>query len=154
MNVRIEYLFNCKEHLATIAGWHQTEFGYLNPSVTLEQRTGRLQESLQTVGLPLTIVAFSDEGKPIGTASVLQKTITHAHLTPWLSTVVVPSEFRGRGVASTLSLHAASEAARLGFKEIHLFTPHNESLYKRLGWKTCERLNHNGLPKIIMSRPT
>lgn len=152
--MRIEHLMDCEEHLAAVANWQQAEFGYLNPSVTIEQREGRLRESLQREGLPLTIVAISEEGQPIGAASILPKTITHPHLTPWLSTVVVPPESRGKGLASALSLRAVSEAARLGFKTLHLFTPRNESLYKRLGWETFERSNHNGLPIAIMSRPT
>lgn len=44
-------------------------------------------------------------------ATLLARTITHPHLTPWLSTVVVPPAFRGRGIASALSLHIACEAA-------------------------------------------
>jgi predicted N-acetyltransferase YhbS len=152
--MRIEHLIDCTEHLAAVADWQQAEFGYLNPSVTIVQRRERLSESLQREGLPLTIVALSEEGQPVGAASLLSKTITHPHLTPWLSTVVVPPESRGKGLASALSLRAVSEAARLGFKTIHLFTPRNESLYKRLGWETFERSNHNGLPIAIMSRPT
>lgn len=145
---------DCEEHLATVANWQQVEFGYLNPSVTIEQRRARLRESLQREGLPLTIVALSEEGQPIGAASLLPKTITHPHLTPWLSTVVVPPEFRGKGLASALSLRAVSEAARLGFKTLHLFTPRNESLYRRIGWETFEWSIHNGLSIAIMSRST
>lgn len=152
--MRIEHLIDCEEHLAAVANWQQAEFGYLNPSITMEQRRGRLRESLQREGLPLTIVAISEEGHPVGAASILPKTITHPHLTPWLSTVVVPPESRDKGLASALSLRAVSEAARLGFKTLHLFTPRNESLYKRLGWETFERSDHNGLPIAIMSRPT
>ena len=152
--MRIKYLMDCDEHLEAVADWQQTEFGYLNPSVTLEQRRQRLRESLQRESLPLTIVAISEEGHAIGAASILPKTITHAHLTPWLSAVVVRPEFRGKGCASALTLAALTEAAGLGFKTLHLFTPRNESLYRRLGWETIERSNHNGLPIAIMSRRT
>jgi len=47
-------------------------------------------------------------------------TITHKHLTPWLSSVYVPGEFRGRGIASALSLRALAEAARLSFDKAWL----------------------------------
>lgn len=154
MNIRIEHLLDCEEHLATVAEWQQTEFEYLNPSVTIVQRRSRLRESLQRENLPLTIVALSEEGRPMGAASILLTTITHMHLTPWLSAVVIPPEYRGKGLASALSLRAVSEAARLGFKTLHLFTPRNESLYKRIGWQTFEWSNHNGLPIAIMSRLT
>ena len=35
-----------------------------------------------------------------GSASILPTTITHSHLTPWLSSVYVPGEHRGKGIAS------------------------------------------------------
>ncbi|MEO8390069.1 MAG: GNAT family N-acetyltransferase [Polaromonas sp.] len=152
--MRIEHLIDCQDHLEKVADWQQVEFGYLNPSVSVEQRQSRLRDSLQRAGLPLTIVAISEDGQPMGAASVLPKTITHAHLTPWLSAVVVSPEFRGKGIASALSLRAVAEAERLGFKTLNLFTPHNESLYRRIGWETVERSNHNGLPIAIMCRST
>jgi predicted N-acetyltransferase YhbS len=147
-------LADCEQHLPVVAAWQQTEFGYLTPSITVEQREARLRESLQSDGLPLTLVALDEDGRPAGAATLAARTITHPHLTPWLSTVVVPPAFRGRGIASALSLHVADAAARLGFPTIHLFTPHNESLYRRLRWTTIETAQLGGTPVAIMARPT
>ena len=154
MALRIEHLADCPQHLALVAAWQQTEFGYLNPSITLEQREARLRESLQDAGPPLTLVAVSDDGVPVGAATLLARTITHPHLTPWLSTVVVPPACRGRGIASALSLRIASEAARLGFPTIYLFTPHNASLYRRIGWEPVDAAELHGTPITIMARST
>jgi predicted N-acetyltransferase YhbS len=148
------HLADCERHLPVTAAWQQTEFGYLAPSITVEQREARLRESLHGAGLPLTLIALDDDGRPAGAATLAARTITHPHLTPWLSTVVVPPAFRGRGIASALSLHVADAAARLGFPTIHLFTPRNESLYRRLGWITIETAQVNGTPVAIMARPT
>jgi hypothetical protein len=87
-------------------------------------------------------------------AGILTATITHKHLTPWLSSVYVPIEHRGKGIASALSLHAVTEAARLGFERLYLFTPHNETLYARIGWRTFERAEYNGLTLTLMERQT
>lgn len=152
--MRIAHLNGCPQHLPTIAEWQHTEFSYLNPSVTIAQRQERLQASLQGSGLPLTLVALAEDGHPVGAASILPKTITHAHLTPWLSTVVVPEAFRGQGIASQLSLRAAQEAQRLGFKDLYLFTPRNASLYRRLGWASIETSDLHGMEITIMGRPT
>jgi predicted N-acetyltransferase YhbS len=154
MAFRIAYLADCPQHLALIAEWQQTGFGYLNPSITIGQREERLRDSLQDTSLPLTLVAVSDDGVPVGAATLLPRTITHPHLTPWLSTVVVAPAFRGRGIASRLSLRIACEAARLGFPTIYLFTPHNESLYRRAGWETIETVEVSGMPVAIMARST
>lgn len=152
--MRIEYLADNDAHLATVAAWQQAQFGYLNPSVTVEQRTQRLGQSLQKGQLPTTLVALSEGGTLLGSAGILATTITHKHFTPWLSAVFVPSEHRRKGIASALSLRAVLEAAAMGFEALYLFTPHNESLYSRMGWKTLERSDHNGLPIAIMARPT
>ena len=64
----------------------------------------------------------------------------------------VPDKYRGKGIASALSLRAAVEAARAGFDKLYLFTPHNESLYARLGWKAFEHTKHNGLLITLMEK--
>ncbi len=151
---RIDHLFRWPQHVATIAAWQHRQFGYLNPATTIEQREQRLRDATGPDRLPVAIVALSMENLPIGSANILATTLTHQHLTPWLSSVFVPVEQRGKGLASALSLRAVEEAARLGFDELFLFTPHNESLYARLGWKTFDRTPHNGVPLTLMRRTT
>src|SRR5579872_5254631 len=134
-SVHIEHLMECKQFIPTIAAWQQEEFGYLNPNGTVEERVARLSKANDRQQLPISLVAISpDRNALVGSANVLATTLTHKHLTPWLSSVFVPAEQRGKGIASALTLAAASEARRLGFDTIYLFTPRNESLYARLGW--------------------
>jgi len=80
--------------------------------------------------------------------------VTHDHLGPWLSSVVVPPCYRGNGVASALALWAVKEARRLGFGELYLFTPRNEALYTKLGWQTLEVALHRETQLTVMSRAT
>jgi N-acetylglutamate synthase-like GNAT family acetyltransferase len=150
--VRLEYLADHPAHLPTVAAWQHAQFGYLTPSTTLEDRTERLHQQLQKEALPTAFIALSGNGALLGSAGILPATITHKHLTPWLSSVYVPDEFRGRGIASALSLRALAEAARLGFERLYLFTPHSEKLYARMGWRTFERIEHNGVPLTLMER--
>lgn len=154
-SVRIEHLMECKQFIPTIAAWQQEEFGYLNPNGTVEERVARLSKANDRQQLPISLVAISpDRNALVGSANVLATTLTHKHLTPWLSSVFVPAEQRGKGIASTLTLAAASEARRLGFDTIYLFTPRNESLYARLGWATFDRVVLNGVPAAVMARGT
>jgi predicted N-acetyltransferase YhbS len=152
--VRIEHLYAWPKHIPTIAEWQHRQFGYLNPSGTIEQREQRLREAVAPDRLPIALVALSSEHLPVGSANIVQKTLAHQHLTPWLSSVFVPAEHRGGGIASALSLRAVEEAARLGFAELYLFTPHNEALFARLGWRTFDHTLHNGLPLTLMRRAT
>lgn len=154
-SVRIEHLMECKQFIPTIAAWQQEEFGYLNPNGTVEERVARLSKANDRQQLPISLVAISpDRNALVGSANVLATTLTHKHLTPWLSSVFVPAEQRGKGIASALTLAAASEARRLGFDTIYLFTPRNESLYARLGWATFDRVVLNGVPAAVMARGT
>jgi GNAT superfamily N-acetyltransferase len=151
--MKIEYLADFPGFVPTIAAWQQAQFGYLTPTTTLEDRTDRLRRSLQKDALPMALIAVSEAGTLLGSAGILPTTITHQHLTPWLSSVYVPDEHRGKGIASALSLRAVVEAARLGFERLYLFTPHSESLYARIDWQTFERIEYNGTPLTLMERP-
>jgi len=152
--MKVEYLADHPSLLPTVAAWQHQQFGYLAPNTTLDDRIERLRRSLQKDALPMALVALSESGTLLGSAGILPTTITHQHLTPWLSSVFVPSEYRGKGIASALSLRAASEAARLGFDRLYLFTPRSEALYARIGWTAFERIDHNGVPLTLMQRPS
>ena len=151
--IRIAHLMECSRHIPTIAAWQQEEFGYLNPTGTVEERVERLSKANDRQRLPISLVAISsDQNMLVGSANVVATTLTHKHLTPWLSSVFVPTEARGKGIASALTLAAASEARRLGFETIYLFTPRNEALYARLGWVTFDRAMLGGVSAAVMAR--
>ena len=150
--MKIEYLADHPAFVPIVAAWQHAQFGYLTPTMTLEDRAERLRGSLQKNALPMAFIALGKNGTPLGSAGILSATITHKHLTPWLSSVYVPDEHRGKGIASALSLRAVDEAAKLGFDRLHLFTPHSETMYARLGWKTFERIEYDGRPLALMER--
>jgi predicted N-acetyltransferase YhbS len=154
LSITITYLADHEAFVPAIAKWQQDQFGYLNPAGTLEQRDMRLREALARDRLPMALVAIDEDGELVGSAGIMPTTLTHQHLTPWLSSVYVPPEQRGRGIASLLSLRACEEAARLGYETIYLFTPSSENLYARLGWTTFDTVTHRGVQLAIMSRPS
>jgi N-acetylglutamate synthase-like GNAT family acetyltransferase len=154
LKVAISYLADHEAFVPAIARWQHAQFGYLNPAGTIEQRAGRLCECLQKDRLPMALVAIDQDMRLLGSASILTTTLTHKHLTPWLSSVFVAPDQRGRGIASALSLRANAEAARLGYETLYLFTPNNEHLYSRLGWTNFDTTSYSGVQLSIMSRNT
>ena len=155
MSIEIHHLLDYQHHIPTVAAWQQAEFGYLSPNGTLEQRAERLRGASNKAGLPISLVAIStDDNDLVGSANIAATTLTHQHLTPWLSSVFVLPARRGRGIATKLALTAISEADRLGFDKIYLFTPKNETLYARLGWETFGHTAINGTPVCLMARAT
>lgn len=153
--LRIDHLTDDTADIDTIAQWLHTEFGHLGPNVTLAQRRERLRACLEGDSLPLMLVARSAAGELMGVAGLQAATVVCPHLTPWLSTVVVAPAFRGRGLASALSMRVVAEAARRGFDTLYLFTPNQQSLYARLGWSVMARTEGpQGVSVVVMSRPT
>jgi GNAT superfamily N-acetyltransferase len=148
---QIEDLADHVSHLPLLAQWHHAEFGYLNPANTVGRYVERLTASAQKSDLPMTFVAVRSDTL-IGSASLVRQTITHQHLSPWLSSVYVDPPYRGRGIASALVGRVERAAARMGSKNIYLFTPSSEKLYASLGWELMEYSTHRELKIAIMSK--
>ncbi len=84
--------------------------------------------------LPFGYVAYLD-GLPAGIAGVVRHDLeTRPDLTPWLASVFVRPDARGRGIASAVVEANAAEAARHGHNTLWLHTPDQQKLYARLGW--------------------
>ena len=149
--MKLEYLADCVSHLPLLAQWHHEEFGYLNPANTAERYVERLNASLQKSSLPTTFIALQDDTL-LGSASLVRQTITHPHLSPWLSSVYVDPQHRGRGIASALVGRVEKAAAAMGSEKIYLFTPSSEKLYASLGWELMEYAKYNELRIAIMSK--
>jgi GNAT superfamily N-acetyltransferase len=149
--LQIEYLADHLSHLPQLATWHHAEFGYLNPANTVERYVERLTASLQRSDLPTTFIALRDDTL-LGSASLVRQTITHPHLSPWLSSVYVDPRHRGGGIASALVGRVETAAAEMGSDRIYLFTPSSEKLYAGLGWKLMEYSDYRGLTLAIMSK--
>jgi len=149
--LRLEYLADHVSHLPQLATWQFAEFGYLNPANTVQSYVERLTAALQKSALPTTFVALRDDTL-LGSASLVRQTITHPHLSPWLSSVYVDPQYRGQGIASALVGRVERAAAEMGSDKIYLFTPSSEKLYAALGWERLEYSDHHGLKIAIMSK--
>ena len=105
--------------------------------------------------MPTTLVAVSEHGGLLGSVSLVHDDLPgYEHLTPWLASLYVKPEARGRGVGSRLVSAALAEAHRLGIRRLYLFTPEHEDYYSRRGWSYLERASAAGHPVTIMCRFT
>jgi predicted N-acetyltransferase YhbS len=120
-----------------LAAWHQDQWGYLNPSNSVEKRIECFNEELKSDRY-FTFVAVED-GHPVGSASLVDSDMnTHPEWCPWLASV----SHRNRGIGSTLVLAVMDEARRRGDGRLYLFTPDQRKLYERLGWQHISREFH------------
>lgn len=134
-----------------VALWRWHEFG--RPAGrTLEQTEARVAASVSPSGPPQTFVLLLD-GEPVGTASLAATDLEERpHLTPWLASVFVVPEARGRGYAAHL-VAAVEEACRAaGIPTLWLFTNTAERVYARAGWRTVEEVERDGKDPVTLMR--
>ncbi len=103
-----------------------------------ETITERLRERNAPGNDEVTLVALED-GMPIATASIIQYELCDDMTRKyWLGEVLTAQAHRGKGIAGKL-IRALSETAQAaGYPELWLYTPDQQALYARLGWKPVE----------------
>ncbi|MFQ3788902.1 GNAT family N-acetyltransferase [Halomonas sp. A29] len=139
-------------HVATVASWTFAEWGHLHPGSTAESYREAFRRECGEGGVPSVFVAMAGD-RPVGTASLLAEDMdSRRELTPWLASVFVLPEWRGRGIAAGLIRRVEEEAAASGFDHFYLFTPDQQGLYRRLGWQDHEELSYRGEEITIMLR--
>ena len=148
--MRIDYLADHLHLAPTLAAWHHAEWAGLLPGWTygvaladLRSHTGRRQ-------IPTTVVALDGE-TVIGSASLLADDLDDwKHLRPWLASVFVVPELRGRGVGRQLVARVLEEARGLGEPAVYLWTARQRMYYERLGWSVLEQSLLHGRAVTIM----
>lgn len=152
--MRIDFLADRPQLLPTLAEWHHAEWGYLHPGSTLEDRIGWLRSELQRGAVPFCVVAVDEDGRPLGSAGVVEHDMDHhREWTPWLSSVYVHPDHRRRGIGAALVRRATEETARLGVPDLYLFTPDQARFYERLGWRELLREVYRGTEVTVMTIP-
>lgn len=138
----IENISQHLDMLETITCWHRKEWG----SEWAEQ----VHQSTNSDKIPTMYVAIED-GNAVGTAMLINIDMkTHPDTFPWLGGVYVTPEYRHRGIAAALSRHAMHEAARMGVKQLWLYTVSARRLYEKLGWKFHKEEDYLGEQATIM----
>ena len=148
--MQIEYLADHMGSVPLLANWHHEQFSYLNPQKTIEQRLTNLHNSAGYGGIPLTVVGISGDAV-VGCASLVHNDMdTREELSPWLASVFVDPEYRGKGLGSALVERIVKEANESKVKELYLYTTDRESLYSRLGWQVLNREEFHGEGVVVM----
>tara|TARA_R110000796_G_scaffold66780_2_gene153495 strand:+ start:1866 stop:2342 length:477 start_codon:yes stop_codon:yes gene_type:complete len=139
-------------HVSLVAIWIFEAWGHLHPGLTQEQAIERVKAECGQGGVPSIFVAMQGE-TPVGTASLIADDMSiRRELTPWLASVFVVPEWRGQGIASELVKRVEAEAIESGIRHFYLYTPDQQTLYRRLGWQDVEHLEYRGETVTVMSR--
>lgn len=150
--MKIDFLGEHLDILPELARLHFDEWRHFSPDKTLDDRVCKLQELAASRELPFMVVAI-DENRLIGSAALVYEDMrTRKELSPWLASVFVKQQFRGKGIATTLVRHIEQAAESRGIRKLYLFTEHARDLYARLGWNEMEVCEYQGVNVVIMSK--
>jgi GNAT superfamily N-acetyltransferase len=87
--------------------------------------------------LPLALVALC-AGHLRGTLTLQATTESHAHLSPWLTALLVLPEYRRQGIGTRLIRAAEHLAGALGYENLYARTGTAILLFTQLGWAACD----------------
>jgi polyamine oxidase len=156
-DVRIELLTGRTDLVPDLAAWHHAEWGHLYDSALWDIDTARREfEAMTRPGsTDLTWVALDGEAL-VGSVSLVadDDLAGFGHLTPWLASMYVAPDARGRGVAARLHDALLAEAAARGHEYVHLFTSGQEAYWSARGWRELARVETEGHAATVMVRGT
>jgi hypothetical protein len=130
--MKIERIDEYPNHIPVVAEWLYNEWIWRLPngSVSLAQNILTALPDIST-GLPVALIAIQN-CEPIGVARLtIHDMDTRKEMSPWLASVYVPTQHRNNGVGTALCKTIIKKANELGFKDLYLFTPDQESFYLR-----------------------
>ncbi|WP_397607776.1 GNAT family N-acetyltransferase [Silanimonas sp.] len=123
--------------LPTLARWHHAEWAGLYADWSEERALAELLEAARAESpVPTTLVALADDGALLGSVSLVAEDSPdlRAFEGPWLASLFVRPDARGRGLGEALVRALVDHAARAGLTHLRLFTPQHRAFYERLGW--------------------
>jgi predicted N-acetyltransferase YhbS len=150
--MRIEPIALHRGQLATLAAWHHAQWGHLYSHWTYDACLAELAEHAETSsGLPTTLLALDGE-ELLGSVSLVFEDAPELqeHGSPWLASLYVKPEARGRGIGARLARAAVERAREEGVGELFLFTPEHKDFYARLGWREIARTALKGTAVDLM----
>ena len=150
--MRIDYLADHLYFAPVLARWHYDEWRDLLPQWSYDEAMTDLQSHTGRACIPTTFVALIDE-KVVGSASlILDDFEAVRHLSPWMASVFVIPEQRGKGIGRTLVERVVAEARHLQVPKLYLFTAGQKGYYDKLGWAFYQDADCCGHAVTIMCR--
>ena len=150
--MRIDGIGRYLQHVPALAALHHAEWGALYDGWTLQAAADELRDHATRTSLPTTLLLLDGETL-LGSVSLLLEDAPalQDRGSPWLGSLFVLPDARGRGSGRILVDAAVAHAAREGVALLRLFTLWHEDFYASLGWHVEERTSLHGTPVVIMS---
>ncbi|MDY6968256.1 MAG: GNAT family N-acetyltransferase [Spirochaetota bacterium] len=135
----IELLKNFPDYTPILAFWAFMEW-YRNRAISFNLIIQFYRNCENDNKLPICWVAVED-GIPVGMVTLKKNALwSRKDLNPWLVTLYILPEFRGRGIGVKLINTLIDKSLEMGYKRLYLFTDQNKnydlcSYYAKRGWR-------------------
>lgn len=137
--------------IAIISPWLWREWG-IRRGRTQAQVAASMAARVAPQGPEQTFVLL-DDGRPAATASFVHHDLDlRPDLTPWLASVFVHPDFRGRGHVAPVIRAVEASARAAGIATLYLDTNTAAPLYARLGWVVFDESKDLGEVVTLMRR--
>ncbi|MBN2224673.1 MAG: GNAT family N-acetyltransferase [Deltaproteobacteria bacterium] len=132
----IHYLMDYPRYLPIVAFWNYREWHF--GKGPFDEIITRYEQRLNKDKIPTTLIALEDT-MPVGSVSIKNNDlIERPDLNPWLASLFVLSDYRGRDIGRRL-LRAGEQSARAaGVGRLYLFTHTAAGLYEKEEWTFME----------------
>ena len=133
--MRIEELRSHPHLVELAAATLYASWGSLPPWSNIGVIRKRLAAGTTQATFPRTLVAVTDVGKFAAMGSIkLSELPNHPEKVHWIGEIYVLDEHRGKGLGSRITQSLTEYAFSNGVSSLFLYTPDQQSLYRRLGW--------------------
>ncbi|MBB5208717.1 GNAT family N-acetyltransferase [Chiayiivirga flava] len=140
--MRLAYLSEHPALAPAVAAAQSAAFAHQLPDWSQAQALAELRTHTGTRTIPTTLLALDGE-RWLGTVSLLEN--DHDRIrdySPWLATLVVRDDMRGRGIGTALVRRCVEDARALGIVTLYLYCVLSlVDYYARLGWTVVARVH-------------
>lgn len=150
--VQYRYLSERMDLVRELAQAHVDAFGSVLRDWTVDAAEEELREHAGRCRIPTTLLAM-DGDTWLGSVSLLQNDDERIRqYSPWLASLVVRDEARGRGIGRALVARCLEEAAALQVPTLYLYCEaHLVPYYGALGWREQDMVMLGKLPVAVMA---
>lgn len=148
--IEIKYLGDCQEHIPALAKlWYEEISRHWVKGSSIESRLQELSKHAQKGKMPLALVALY-ENRPIGMACLRETDGIQPDKKPWLGSLVVDPNHRGKKIGEKLIDEIKLLARSSNHENLYLlaFDPTIPNWYAKLGWE------HIGYDELLGHRVT
>ena len=150
MNVRYAWLSEVPEQAPQLAAWHVAEWSPLIPGFNVPGMLAEFATHDGGLKIPTTLVALDGEVL-LGSVSLLENDHDDIRAySPWLASLYVRPDQRGRGLGIELVRRCEDMAHRLGVGRLYLYTAGQEPFYRKLGWDDVATVSLRGTCATVM----